>query len=212
MIKFKKAKKSCNNVRNGHHNVYGIFANYRVAGIYFIECKVTNKRYIGSSKDIGIRLSKHFSELYLNTHTNKQLLNDFNKYGRDNFNFGILERTTDNLLELERKYQIEQGIDNLYNYKVSDYYIDKSLRSKYANSDKSSHKTIEYRNKMKLIKSNSIGQYIKCPNGNIELIRSYNNMDEVIEVNSTFKPQPIRGACNGSKRSAYGYHWRYLSK
>lgn len=65
---------------------------------------------------------------------------------------------------------------------------------------------------MKLIKSNSIGQYIKCPNGNIELIRSYNNMDEVIEVNSTFKPQPIRGACNGSKRSAYGYHWRYLSK
>lgn len=214
MIQFKIVKKKRNtkvkSIRNGAHNVYGKFAGYKFAGIYFIKCCITNKYYIGSTKNITARVIKHFSELYLNKHTNKRMLEDYNKYGDDNFSFGIIEQTDIDLIDKEREYQIQYGIDNIYNEKVSGYYITDELKKVYSSTSKSSHKTKEYREKMSKIKSNKIGQYIIDLKGNLELIRTYENMNEVIEHNPTFKPQPIRGVCNGSKRSAYGYRWKYL--
>lgn len=36
-------------------------------------------------------------------------------------------------------------------------------------------------------------------------------MNDVIKENPTFKGQPIRGVCNGSKKTAYGFIWRYVN-
>ena len=47
---------------------YGTFSNMNgKSGIYSIFNKITNKEYIGSTSNIGSRITKHFSELKLNT-------------------------------------------------------------------------------------------------------------------------------------------------
>lgn len=187
---------------------YGTFSTFlNRIGIYKITNKITGICYIGSSTDIGRRLQKHFSELRMKRHTNKRLQEDFNKYGMDIFEWSIVEETNSDIITKERDYQIQIGIDNLYNDKISNYYMSDELRKKYGSSDKSTHKTQEYRDKMSLLKSHGIAQYDRHGN----LIFVYDNMNDVLKHNPTFKGQPIRGVCNGSKKTAYNYVWRYIN-
>jgi group I intron endonuclease len=60
-------------------------------GIYCIKNLVNNKIYIGSSKNIKSRKYNHFYELRNNTHKNSYLQRSYNKYGKDNFIFYMLE-------------------------------------------------------------------------------------------------------------------------
>lgn len=187
---------------------YGTFSNLlNKQGIYKISNNETGICYIGSSTDIGSRLRKHFSELRFNRHPNKRLQTDFNTYGVEILSWSIIEETNENLIAKERQYQIDTGIDNLYNDKISNYYMSDELRKKYGSADKSSHRTDEYRKKMSLLKSHAIAQYDRRGNP----IKVYDNMNDVIKENPTFKGQPIRGVCNGSKKTAYGFIWRYVN-
>lgn len=74
-------------------------------GIYMITNYASNKRYIGSSINIGQRLWTHRSELRHNKHPNKHLQNAWNKYGENNFNYTILEKcSTEKRFEREQYY------------------------------------------------------------------------------------------------------------
>ena len=63
---------------------------YNNCGVYCIRCKVNNKAYIGSSVDIKRRWGSHKAELRAGSHYNKQLQEDYNKYGADSFLYTIL--------------------------------------------------------------------------------------------------------------------------
>lgn len=207
MVKFNFNKKVINSNRRTNQNVdYGTFACYKFAGIYKITSKTTNKSYIGASKDISARLQKHFSELRHNRHRTKELQNDYNKYGYDDFVFECIEQTNNFLLEKEKNYQINEGIDKLYNEKISGYYMTKECRNAHKNADKSTHKTKEYRDKMSKITANRYGKYSLFGT----LIKTYDNFKEILLENPNYKINPIRGCCNGSKNTAYGYVWRYI--
>lgn len=193
-------------IRNGDNVAYGDFSIYaNKSGIYGIKCKITNKIYIGSSKDLQKRFSKHFSELYLNRHANKCMQEDFNKYGYDNFELIVYEYTNENLLSKETNKQKELGVDNIYNEKISGFYITKELRQKYANASKESHKTESYRNKMRQIKSNKVAQY----DLEMNLIKIW---DSALQIHKELghTKSVILCCCNGSKKRAYGYNWRYV--
>ena len=61
------------------------------AGVYVIRC-MTNKRfYIGSSGDVAVRLSRHFTLLRGGRHENPKLQNHFNKHGEEAFQCDLLE-------------------------------------------------------------------------------------------------------------------------
>lgn len=76
--------------------LYIMTAN-KVSGIYTITNKVTGKLYIGESLDIYRRWhDEHIPQLRKNRHYNKELQNDFNKYGEENFVFEVLERYSGN--------------------------------------------------------------------------------------------------------------------
>ncbi len=65
------------------------------SGIYQFINKVNRKRYVGSAVDLKSRCSVHFSLLVRNKHPNKHFQSAWNKYGKENFKFKILEYVSD---------------------------------------------------------------------------------------------------------------------
>ncbi len=66
-----------------------------LSGVYFIKNIIDGKMYIGSSKHIEKRLREHIGNLNNNKHCNRHLQFAWNKYGENNFRFGIIEETDD---------------------------------------------------------------------------------------------------------------------
>lgn len=84
------------------------------SGIYCIKNLITKVSYIGSSKNINLRLKTHLYNLRNNKHPNKYLQNSWNKYKEDNFYIKIIEYT-ENLLEREQFYINNIKWNKLYN-------------------------------------------------------------------------------------------------
>lgn len=80
------------------------------AGIYKIQSLLEpEKFYIGSSVNLQSRKRQHFSSLKLNKYRNTYMQNYYNKYGRDNFLFLVIEECDkENLITREQFY-----LDNL---------------------------------------------------------------------------------------------------
>lgn len=68
-------------------------------GIYMILNNINGHAYIGQSKNIETRIQKHIYSLTNNYHHNQHLQNAWNKYGKGNFNFFILEKCNKALLD-----------------------------------------------------------------------------------------------------------------
>lgn len=77
----------------------------KLIGIYKITCSKSKKIYVGSSKDIAIRINSHLIALLSGTHHNKDLQTDSNRYGILTLSFSILALTKDlkELKELEQQ-------------------------------------------------------------------------------------------------------------
>lgn len=202
-----KIKKDLSIIRTGHHTVYGTFSKYgNDCAIYGIKCKENNKVYIGSTKHIQRRLMKHFSELHLNRHRTKQLQKDYNLYGKNAFDIIIYSTDPNELLKVEKEKQLEIGIDNLYNEKISGVWVKDEYRQQLSNSSKATHKTKEYRNKMSKLKTNKVAQYSL----NMELIKVWDSALQICEELG-YTRSVILSCCNGSKPRAYGFNWRYIT-
>lgn len=88
-----------------------------MACIYKIENKVNGKFYIGSTQNsLKKRKGEHLSELRGNYHGNRYLLNSWNKYGEENFEFETIE---------DFKFPQHYNRDYIYEYVISRemYYI-----------------------------------------------------------------------------------------
>jgi group I intron endonuclease len=60
-------------------------------GIYRVKNLVNNKILIGSSKNLPGRINRFKFGLKYGTESNKELVEDFKKYGEQNFSFEILD-------------------------------------------------------------------------------------------------------------------------
>ena len=191
-----------------HANVaYGTFSIYgNNKAVYGIKSKTTNKVYVGSTKHLQRRLMKHFNELFHNRHVTKRLQEDFNKYGFSDFDIIVYDNSDDiNLLEKEKEVQISIGIDNIYNEKISGYWVKEEYKKKLASSSKATHKTKEYRNKISKLKTNKVAQY----HFGGKLIKIWDSAIKICEELG-YTRSVILGCCNGSKPHAYGFDWRYV--
>lgn len=81
--------------------------NLNVCGVYILTNLINGKRYIGSSKNIGQRLWKHRSLLRHNKHENQHLQNAWNKYGENNFIYGIVEICKPEQQFIKEQYYID---------------------------------------------------------------------------------------------------------
>ena len=88
-----------------------------VCGVYKIINTINGKVYIGSSKDISRRWNEHIYSLDVNAHHNKKLQNAWNKYGRQNFKFEIIEECDE-----KNQFEREQYYIDLYKPFLNDGY------------------------------------------------------------------------------------------
>ena len=89
----------------------------KISGIYQIKNRINNKKYIGHSINITYRWYTHTSNLMENIHPNKELQEDFNKYGIDVFDFSVLELVSGKkeLIKREQDYLDKLDFKNNYN-------------------------------------------------------------------------------------------------
>ena len=88
------------------------------SGIYATTNLVNGKKYIGQSVNVKIRIIHHKHHLNARMHYNEHLQRAWNKYGKDNFSFDVLEYCDiAELDELERKYISDLNtLDDDYGY------------------------------------------------------------------------------------------------
>lgn len=99
-------------------------------GIYKIENKINGKVYIGESLDIDNRIKTHIRDLNNNKHHSYKLQEDWNKYGKDNFNIktiSILDKTVANYIDRIVLIIYEDKYINKYDSINTGYNIENTL-------------------------------------------------------------------------------------
>jgi len=124
--------------------------------IYCIYNEITDKIYIGSTKNIYGRLKNHLIKLSKKQHENSYLQNTFNKYGIDSFHFNVLEYCKkDNLIKREQYYiDLYNSSNRKYGYNLITYsrrkiYTDE-IKKKISDSLKGHKTSLETRRKLSL--------------------------------------------------------------
>ena len=76
------------------------------SGIYSITSKINGKRYVGSAIRICKRWKEHLNDLRLNKHHAEYLQRHYNKYGKEDLIFTVLEIINRDNLTLEESRQL----------------------------------------------------------------------------------------------------------
>ena len=91
-------------------------------GVYHIICKVTGKRYIGSTRNqhgFIRRWTEHLCNLNANKHSAPHLQNAWNKYGEDAFLFQVLDiLPAEDCLHWEQMYFDTCDTSTLFNARL----------------------------------------------------------------------------------------------
>ena len=126
-------------------------------GIYYIECSISQKKYIGCTINIKSRKGSHFTCLRCKRHNNQKLQRAFNKYGENNFQFNVLEYCEESFLSEREVYWINyfDSVDKGYNileggksgYKMSAKLIKEravKIKKTYSNKDRTKHHSVKF--------------------------------------------------------------------
>ncbi len=79
-----------------------------MTGIYAIHNIINDKYYIGQAGNIEYRWMQHRSRLKCGTHENKHLLSAYNKYGKDAFQYSVVEECKKEELDDREKFYIQK--------------------------------------------------------------------------------------------------------
>jgi len=122
-------------------------------GIYCIKNIESRKVYVGSSVDIKDRLSRHRYQLRKGKHHNIHLQRSWNKYGKDNFEFYVLEECKESKLIDRENYYIKKykSTNKHYGYNMVSAdrrIISNETRKRMSEAQKGKKYSDEYKKKM----------------------------------------------------------------
>lgn len=208
------------------------------SGIYLIKNLINNKVYIGKSINIYERIKQHINRLNKKSlDENRYLINSWFKYGRDNFQYIVLEylNKDEDLLKEKELYWINYHdstnklkgynlrMDTSTNCIVSEEtrklqsknriqrYIDNpQLREKVSKQSKEFWK--DNPDKLKEMSkkvSKLITKYkiYQYDKHTKELIKVWDTVMDILENNPNYKKHNIYAVCSGEKPTMYGYIW-----
>ncbi len=90
-----------------------------VVGVYRIACVINDRAYFGGSSDISKRWIQHSSNLKHGRHTNKLFQSDWDKYGKENFIFEILEECNKEGLIIREQWYLDNVVDWGFDYNIA---------------------------------------------------------------------------------------------
>lgn len=209
--------------------------DWKKSGIYSIICAVNGKQYIGYSTNIYSRINAHKSYLKNNKfkQDNKYFIEDWSKYGSENFDYKVLEYTTDNLKDKEYYYielfnttDREKGYNLRRDHSKLGMLSLEETRIRYSTAQKKrfenpierekiGKKSSEFWKNNKNIKdimsdkvSRSLTKYtIKQYTKDGKFVKEWNRVRDIIRENPTYKAHNIYAVCSGEKPSMYNYVW-----
>ena len=181
------------------------------SGIYAIKNLTNGKLYIGKACCLRQRLNNHKYLLRHNKHVNIHLQHAWNLYGKDNFTFDIIEYCNVDDLPIRESYWVEfyQTNNDKFGYNLMIV-----GRSNHKHSDETKKKMSNAKKGKKLspthLKNNTLSKYKPILqfdiNGNfIKEWLGASYVRDVLKYNQT----NITAVCNGKRRTAHGYIWKY---
>jgi group I intron endonuclease len=169
-----------------------------VASIYMLFNKVNRKVYIGQTNRTAYRKYTHFINLGVNKHTNSYLQRSYNKYGKDAFEFHVIEFVDDvkNLNEREHYYV------HLCGSRLSDYGYNLIIDTRQRDGEN-------------VVKSRK-GKYTSLHKGVVQLdlegnfVNEYDSISIAAETNGL--QRSLLGKCvNMTRWSTGGFIWVFSS-
>ena len=196
-------------------------------GVYVIKCKINNKRYVGASVEVSGRLSQHFANRTCEKYKHLDLYSDILEYGFENFEFGLLsECSREGLLNEEQKYydllnpeyNIVRPCENMFkNSEVTKRASNASNDENHVEARKIKYNSTQYVemfrtihvDKMKPVEILKDGIVVKRCISLQEASRWITENTKYVGKNKTIK---IKMVCDGERKNAYGYNFRYSTK
>lgn len=166
-----------------------------ISGVYKIINIINGKFYIGSSENLERRRREHFRELKSNRHANKKLQHSYNKYGKDNFKFEIIEyvKDVDSLFNIEQKW-----LDELRPYdKCVGYNIATNTTSGMKGRKHSEETKRKFSEMRKGEKNCNFGK--KMPREAVEKMRIKNSGENSVWYGRKHTPEELKNMSLGSK-------------
>lgn len=206
------------------------------SGIYCIRNIINNKVYIGKSKNIYIRMKDHITRLNIkNKDENFHLINSWHKYGKENFEYFVIEylELNEELLSKRELYWMNyyQSLNPKkgYNKRLDSstkMICHESTRKKLSEAQLNRYKNQHERDKVsqqfklfwknnpeikkqmseKLSKLKQKYIFHKCDEKGF-ILESFNTIEDIILKYPNYKWQNIYSVCNGYKKRIYGFKW-----
>lgn len=207
------------------------------SGIYCIKNLLNNKVYIGKSTDIYQRILQHINLLNRkSSDENNHLIRSWHKYGRDKFQYFVLE-----YLEKDEKLLSERELfwiteydslnrDKGYNLRLDTNTIcilpeetklkmSESHKKRYEDPLKREKTGIVSREfwknnpeikeimKQKVSDNHTKYKVYQYDKKTKKLVKIWNKVVDIINKNPSYKKHNIYAVCSGEKPTMYGYIW-----
>jgi len=184
--------------------------------IYKIECLINGRVYIGQTKNKTKRLQEHKRTLEKNEHHSISLQRAWNKYGKKNFSFEIIEECDSSNVDERERYWIKFYNSNNPNY--GGHLWNDERREKYSKMNEEMWTEEMRKRQSKIMKQvynldNALDAVrVKVVKLTLqgEYIDTYNSITEAAQsVGQENNTAHICDCCKGNRRSAYGFIWVY---
>jgi len=169
-------------------------------GIYKIE--INDKEYIGSSCNIGHRLKHHLWSLENLKHHNRTMQNLYNKYGKNEIYFNIVEECSDDIL-IEREVYYINTISPYINHILDPQTL---VRDDIYKQRISEAKKKAYANGLKPHNLRAVHKY-SLDNG--EYLESFESLTDAAKSINAKSVNGIKTVCEFKTTSAGGFVWSY---
>lgn len=169
-------------------------------GIYKI--KINDKEYIGSSCNIGNRLKHHLWSLENLKHHNRTMQNLYNKYGKEELYFTIVEECSDDIL-IEREAFYINDLKPYINHILDPQVI---VRDDIYKKRLSESKKKAYANGLKPHNLKAVHKY-SLDKG--EYLESFESLTAAAKSINAKSINGIKAVCKGDVSSAGGFIWSF---
>lgn len=208
------------------------------AGIYCIKNLINNKVYIGKSINIYERIRQHINLLNKESlDENRYLIKSWNKYGRDNFQYIVLEylEIDETILKERELYWMEKfkSLNRNFGYNLREDTSTNCIVSNETRELQSKNRIQRYKNNPQLRENISIHfkkfwkenpDKLKVMSEKVakaitkysiyqydkhtkELVRVWDTLSDITKENPSYKKHNIYAVCSGEKPTMYGYIW-----